>query len=359
MTRHSPERHYLAVAAWPVQDQTAWAKLTARGPTILGDHGAFAASRPRTNGKRWQNYSHWLNHIVLNHPDLLPLVPAARIRPETLSGWLAILERTVAPYTRVMRAADLSVIARAMDPDGDWHFLQKAVRALAARAVPSRNKEPRIRSSATLVELGFALMRKAAALPGHRPARAATLHRDGLMIALLALRPMRLRNLTGLELGRTLHKDPAGWRITIPADETKTHRGVDVGWPPNLEDALETYLVHHRPVLLHGKLAAALWIGAAGQALAEHTVRQKIIERTQAAFGVPISPHLFRDCAATTLAIEDPAHVGAAATILGHACSLTTHKHYIQANTLAASRRHLAALAARRRPASGRADDFS
>ena len=62
-------------------------------------------------------------------------------------------------------------------------------------------------------------------------------------------------------------------------------------------------------------------------------------ERTQVAFGVPISPHLFRDCAATTLAIEDPAHVGAAATILGHACSLTTHKHYIQANTLAASQR--------------------
>jgi hypothetical protein len=40
---------------------------------------------------RRQNYSHWLNHITLNHPDLLPLMPAARIRPDTVAGWLAVL----------------------------------------------------------------------------------------------------------------------------------------------------------------------------------------------------------------------------------------------------------------------------
>jgi site-specific recombinase XerD len=170
------------------------------------------------------------------------------------------------------------------------------------------------------------------------------------MIALLALRPMRLRNLAGLELGRTLHQGPTGWCIAIPADETKTHRGIEVGWPPDLVEALAIFLARHRPVLLHGGSAKALWIGSSGQALAAHTIRQAIIRHTQAAFSVSINPHLFRDCAATTLAIEDPAHVGAAATILGHACSRTTHKHYIQANTLVASRRHLAAVAARRRP---------
>jgi integrase/recombinase XerD len=347
--RHAPERHYLVFTQWPVQDQAIWAKLTARGATILDDHGAFADSRPRTNALRRQNYSHWLNHITLNHPDLLPLVPPARIRPDTLAGWLTILDRTVAPCTRRMRVVDLLGIACAMNPDGDWRFLQRAVRVLTARAVPSRNKEPRLRPSAKLVELGFALMQKATTLPERRRSRAATLHRDGLMIALLALRPMRLRNLAGLEFGRTLHQGPASWCITIPADETKTHRAIEVGWPPDLADALAIYLARHRPVLLHGSMAKALWVSAAGQALAEHTIRQAIIARTRAAFGVSINPHLFRDCAATTLAIEDPAHVGAAATILGHTSSRTTHKHYIQANTLTASRRHLAAVAARRR----------
>jgi hypothetical protein len=32
----------------------------------------------------------------LNHPDLLPLMPVARIRLDTLAEWLAILDRTVA-----------------------------------------------------------------------------------------------------------------------------------------------------------------------------------------------------------------------------------------------------------------------
>jgi hypothetical protein len=162
-SRHAPERHYQAFAAWPTQDQAIWAKLTEPGPTLLDDHGAFADSRPRTNATRRQHYSHWLNHITLNHPDLLPLMPAARIRSDTLAGWLAILDRTVAPYT-LRRAVDLLGVARAMDPDGDWRFLQRAVRFLTARAVPCRNKEPRIRPSAELVELGFALMRKATAL---------------------------------------------------------------------------------------------------------------------------------------------------------------------------------------------------
>jgi integrase len=346
--RHAPERHYLAFAEWPAQDRAIWATLTEPGLTVLDDGGAFAGSRPRTNGKRRQNYSHWLNHIALNWPDLLPLAPTARIRPQTLAGWLEALAQTVAPYTQLMRAADLMVIARAMEPAGDWGFLQRAVRSLAARAVPTRNKEPRLRSSATLLELGLALMQKASTQYARRPFYGATLYRDGLMIAFLALRPLRLRNLAGLELGRTLRDGPAGWCIMIPASETKTHRGFEAGWPPTLVDALETYLTHHRPVLAHGSRAPALWVSGAGQALAEHTIRQTIIGRTHAALGVSISPHLFRDCAATTLAIEDPAHVGAAATILGHASGRTTHKHYIQANILAASRRHLSALAARR-----------
>jgi hypothetical protein len=110
------------------------------------------------------------------------------------------------------------------------------------------------------------------------------------MIALLALRPMRLRNLSGLELGRTPHRGLAGWCITIPADETKTHRKIGVEWPPDLVDAHSTYRVRHRPVLLHGSAAKALWIGSSGQALAEHTIRQAIIRRTQATLGVPINP---------------------------------------------------------------------
>jgi integrase len=324
-------------------------ELTRFGETILDDGGAFADSRPATNKKRLLNYGHWLNYIRLRWPDLLPAKPASRICPETLAGWIEILEQTVASYTRLMRASDLMIIARAVDPAADWTFLRRAVRALAGRAEPTANKEPRIQSSVRLLELGLGLMQEAKGKCATRPARAAVLYRDGLIIALLALRPLRLRNLTALELGRTLQGGPGGWRITIPASETKTYRGFDVEWPSNLGDALETYLSRYRPSLLRDARSQALWVGGSGSSLAAHTIGQAIVGRTRAVLGISINPHLFRDCAASTLAVEDPVHVGAAATILGHASSRTTHKHYIQANTLSASRRHFAVITARRR----------
>jgi len=38
----------------------------------------------------------------------------------------------------------------------------------------------------------------------------------------------------------------------------------------------------------------------------------RITTRTRDGFGRAINPHLFRDCAATSIAIEDPCHIGIA-----------------------------------------------
>ena len=46
-------------------------------------------------------------------------------------------------------------------------------------------------------------------------------YRDGLIIALLAADPLRLNNITTLELGRTLIKDGTTWSFNIPAEATK------------------------------------------------------------------------------------------------------------------------------------------
>jgi integrase len=47
---------------------------------------------------------------------------------------------------------------------------------------------------------------------------------------------------------------------------------------------------------------------------------------------------LFRDCAATTIALEDPFHVRIASRLLGHRTSSTTEKHYNQARNVEAAR---------------------
>ena len=106
---------------------------------------------------------------------------------------------------------------------------------------------------------------------------------------------------------------------------------------------------HHRPVLLrgeHGTVPAdidALWVSEIGTPELAHW--RDAFAYTPRAFGVSMPPHWFRDAAATTIAIEDPKHVRDAHLVLGHASLATTERHYNQARSLEASRRHQAMLA--------------
>lgn len=70
----------------------------------------------------------------------------------------------------------------------------------------------------------------------------------------------------------------------------------------------------------------------------------QISKVTERAFGKPINPHLFRDCAVTFVALDDPKHIGIAAPILGHTDPRTTEQYYILAQQIAAGRKLQASL---------------
>ena len=158
-------------------------------------------------------------------------------------------------------------------------------------------------------------------------------YRDGLIIALLAMRPLRARNFLGLILGRHLVRQDGRWWILIAASETKNRRPVEVPFPAMLVDFLEHYLAAVRPVLARGHGAAAgeearLWLGKSGRVLSERRFHACVCERTEAAFGRSVNPHLFRDAVATSIALDDPEHVRSAASVLGHASFASTERHY-------------------------------
>jgi site-specific recombinase XerD len=166
-------------------------------------------------------------------------------------------------------------------------------------------------------------------------------HRDGLMIATLACRPLRLRNLVGLELGRQLQRRHGGWWIDIDAAETKTGEPISAPFPEALVPALETYLERWRPQLASpGRVAAstALWLTEQGRGISPNHARCRISRHTQKAFGRPVNPHLFRDAAATTVAITSPEQVHILGRLLGHRTIATAQKHYNQARETQAAR---------------------
>jgi hypothetical protein len=67
-----------------------------------------------------------------------------------------------------------------------------------------------------------------------------------------------------------------------------------------------------------------------------------------------VNAHLFRDCVASSVAHDDPAHVRSSAQLLGHAGFESTERHYITANTLTAARDLHASIAALRQNTQGK-----
>ena len=191
------------------------------------------------------------------------------------------------------------------------------------------------------------------------------------MIALLAYRPVRLKNLAMMRLGRHLVKVGGSWRIVFAAEETKTHVPYEAVLPSALAPRLERYLDVHRPVLLRGGQSArqsrrpadpsgtrrGLGVGSRNPARARSRWTTGS-STTPAGFGRGVSPHLFRDCAATSIAVDNPKHIGDASLVLGHAGHRTTEKHYNHARSLEASRRHAATLASLRESLEGRRESL-
>ena len=93
-----------------------------------------------------------------------------------------------------------------------------------------------------------------------------------------------------------------------------------------------------------------------GTMLENGALANRIRKHTKEAFGASLPPHWFRDAAATSIAVEDPRHVCDAHHVLGNTLA-TTEKHYNQARSLEASRRHQAMLAALRSSLNGRREE--
>lgn len=235
-------------------------------------------------------------------------------------------------------------MARLFDPARDWSYIPRITARLRALSPPVRSKRHSLKGSHELLHLGHKLMAAAALV--NIVSRAAVLYRDGLIIATMAHLPLRRSNLVRLTLGRDMAKTQSGWNIALTGDQTKNYQPLFYNWPDDLLPHLETYLKTYRPFLLsrlgrwRKDASSALWVSWDGSPLTEMSLYDIIRKRTKAEFGFAMNPHMFRDAAATTLAICDPTNVRSASPLLGHTSSDTTYKYYIMSRTIEAGRNY-------------------
>lgn len=320
----------MPLAEWPALDRGAWAAAV-MDAGMLDDSGLAAHWRPETRRSVVRAYGRYLT--FLDRHDWLDREagPAARLTPDRLRAYVAELSGQVAPVTLSGRITELSEALRVMAPRTSYSYLNLARRRLKARARPSRDKRQRLVPTKSLIGLGFNLMARAETEPFPRELWQACTYRDGLIIVILALRPVRLRNLAAMRLHVNLTRAGDAYQLAFDSDCTKNHRSYVRPLNPRLTPYIERYLTHYRPLLLGTWESDHVWISWRSKSMDEGSLYGNITKRTKAVFGCALSPHLFRDATMTSLAEQNPEHVWLGMALLHHADPRIAERHYNQA----------------------------
>lgn len=170
-------------------------------------------------------------------------------------------------------------------------------------------------------------------------------YRDGILIALLAHRPMRLRAWSLLTIDRHVAPVGDGYVLAFPAEATKAAQAEEFPVPTSLLPHFRSYLTHYRLLLPGAGDHHALWASTKRGALGATAIYDLVCQRTNAAFGFAVSPHRFRHCAAMTIARDAPELIAVASGLLTHANLHTTINYYTPANTVMAARGYADVLA--------------
>ena len=338
------ERLCWPVELWPAVDQALWARACTPQSLFEDEGGELADTAPISRSKYAKGWGRWLSFVSGHDVEALGRAPAERCSKARIQAYIDHLRASGnSDGTIINRLQELSVVTKVMDPDFSSTFIDRSVSVLRSRAVPVHSKA-HVRAADELVDLGVRLMDSALAptFPDH-----AIAYRDGLLIAFLALHPIRRRNLAGLHLGRNLIRQGAGYMVVFAGNETKNGAPFELPLADVLVEPMHRYLRTWRPLLAactgrwKSEVGDAVWVSSDGSPMTQEGLAGRIELRTREAFGKAMSPHRFRDAAATTLAIADPARISAAAPLLGHRSLATTEKHYIQARGLDAQRSFL------------------
>ena len=166
-----------------------------------------------------------------------------------MRDYIAHLRRRSSPHTVLGRLRNLSSAVAVMDCSADRALIKLALSRLSRLARPVRNKLAALQSPSALLDLGLSLMTNWQDRTAHDPRLNAMDYRDGLMIAFLALCPIRLGNLAAMVIGQHLSFVSGAPRVVFAAGEMKGKRALDVDFPAELRQALNLYLERIHPML--------------------------------------------------------------------------------------------------------------
>jgi integrase len=326
----------LPVQGWPEADRRAWRRPADRAAgSSRAARRAISRKRAATFARRYGGFLGFLQRTGRLDPGATAV---AQVTPSNVEAYIAELTARVRSVTVYNSIYKLRRAAELLAPSADFSWLAEIEKDLALVMEP-RLKFDRLVFTERLVAAGLTLIAEAQAFAHGDFARARGV-RNGLMIALLALCPIRLKNFAALEIGRTFKEVAGNWWIALPTIATKSRRPDERRVPALLNCSIDLYLNQSRPVLLGPRPPTnALWISSTtGRPMTKKNLGALISKLTLATLGVDVSPHLFRTAAASTAAAYGGATPHLASALLNHTDPRVTEEHYNRASSVSASK---------------------
>ena len=319
---------HLPVNEWPEVDREAF--RAAYEPGDVFDETAGPGAHLAEGTRTWIRFTYrrWLGFLKTNYPDDLSLPPAERITPVRVRGFIEHLSAEMRPMSVAITVGRLYAAARLIAPTAEWAWLRsvKSRREVLARP---QDRFDRLVPPVHTLDYGIELMDAALTLPssdGHKQREIQ--YRDGLLLALRTIWPIRRRGLAALTVSRHLEFDDAGVNILLYPSDAKAKRAESVRVPEQLLPYLMRYLKEIRPVLLGRSCHDGFWASYHGYALSGDRLYDIVRARTFSKFGKAMSLHDFRRAAATFLAMDAPEKIGLIPGVLQHASPDVGDQHY-------------------------------
>lgn len=327
----------LRLSEWPAFDRKAWECACERGARLR--RGGLASHlKAVTRDDLAKRYGLFLDFLSRTGRLDERADAGTHVTLVNVAAFIAELRARVSSVTLYGSVYKLRRAAEIIEPNRDLAWLREIENDLAFTMQP-RSKMKRLVLAEVLVEAGLTLMAEAEADDATLLQRA-TKYRNGLMIALLACCPVRLKNFTKLTLGESLRQVDGSWWIVLGATETKEKRPDERRVPDFLSANIDRYRSRYRPILGRSdNSVAGFWLSSNdGRPLSYLGVETIIMNTTEVATGVRVSPHLFRMSAATTAATHAGTMPHLASALLDHRHSDTTRQHYNRASSLSAGK---------------------
>lgn len=329
----------LTFANWPTEDRNRWEGAFESGDRFdQGGRGAHLATATRQ--ARQESYGRYLRFLSANRPDLIILPPEARIDQSLVAEYVSWRRKSCGDMSIAIDLGHLRGALNLICPDTDWSWLRTITKKIAATA-PRKTGKYHLVTSGHLYGLGIELMDGAVA-DADTTSRMRTTHafqyRDGLIIAFLALIPLRRRTLAALRIGRHLIKAGDLWELDVPASDTKTRRPLDYAISKELSERIDLYLKQFRSLIPGADKHSSLWSSNLSRPMCPDAIYCAVLRRTKKAFGFGVNLHRFRHAAASFWSSHDPVNVRGVKDLLGQASFATTEKHYIMAQSRLAGR---------------------